>query len=84
MVNGPDDVGDDRLRRVVHPPRLAHLRIIRAQKGFVEMHHRVFFPRAARKIAQHLRHIRVIEQPCQIVHRPSHAVIQIWSGDFVE
>ena len=61
-VNALDDVVHDRLGCVINAAQFAQFRIIRLQKGFIEMNHRVATGAAFAEVFQNPPHVRMIER----------------------
>src|SRR5881275_179581 len=70
VVNASDDVGDDRLRRVVNAARLAQTWVVFGEESLVEVNHWVFASRPLAEVLKNPRHVRVREQRDEIVNRP--------------
>ena len=84
MVNGADDVADDRFGRVINAAHLAHLRVICGEEGFVEVNDRVFLALAFAEILEDFVHVSVVQQGDNILHDPCNGVGQLRTGYLVK
>ena len=80
-IDAADDVGDDRIGRVVDTAQCAQLRVVGGEEVFVEMHDRIVLPCVPSEVSKDRIHVGAREQQCEVVHDPGDARIGGWSGD---
>ena len=72
-VDAADDVGDDRLGRVVDAAQFAQLRVVGGEEVLVEVHDRILLPCVLPEVLEDRRHVGTHEQQCEVVHDPGDA-----------
>ncbi len=83
-IDAAHDVADHRLRGVVDAAGFAHLLVVGGQKGFVEVHDRVFLPGALAEILQDRGHVGAGQQLRELVDCPGDAFVEVRTCDRVE